>query len=177
MLQEKMKKQRYDRGFADVDVWNFNSWLADSIHKMIRDFNDNKHGHPLIDEEGNYLTKGNTTNTSQMLGSYEKWTEILDRISFLAGELNEDTCSLTEEYKKLDNWYIYHEKFRQEFGEGEELKTEEELEHEKKYNVHVVVFPDRHPDKNFVKEYNKARKELTKFEQDMFKYQNKCKNN
>ena len=55
-------------------------------------------------------------------------------------------------------------------------KSQEELDYEKKHNVHIAVFPHRHPDKNFVKEYNKAWKELSTFEKKMFNYQNKCKN-
>jgi len=176
LFEEKMTEQRKKNGYCDTDVWNFNSWLAEMTHKILSQMAKHHMGHPLIDGEGNYLKNNYDVKVSSEIAD-KKWTEILERMSFLAGELNEETCSMNKEKEELTNkWWAFHEQFEKEYGNGDSLKSQEELDYEKKHNVHIAVFPHRHPDKNFVKEYNKAWKELSTFEKKMFNYQNKCKN-
>ena len=54
----KWKIQRFKRGYADVDVWDFESWFLETIPKMLTQSKEQLHGHPVdmeFDEWENYL--------------------------------------------------------------------------------------------------------------------------
>ena len=90
--------------------------------------------------------------------------------------MDEEKCSWnTERNILVDKWWEFHEQFSKEYGNGESLKTEEEKKYDKEHSVHTHIGPERHPDKEFVKEYKKAQDNLFKFEKEMFKYRTKCK--
>lgn len=172
-FDEKMKTQRYERGFSDLDVWNFNSWFSTMVSEMLKQLAENHMGHPVLDSNN----KSVSSNSKSLDNMDKEWTNILNRMSFLARELNDETCSWKDEHEKVtDKWYQYHIDFDKEFKDKNVLKTEAELQEEKDTNTEIMVFPDRHPDKTFVAGYKQAKKELFDFEKKLFKYQNKCKN-
>ena len=43
----KWKIQRFKRGYADVDVWDFESWFLDIIPKMLTQLKKQLHGCPI----------------------------------------------------------------------------------------------------------------------------------
>ena len=54
----KWKIQRFKRGYADVDVWNFESWFLDTIPKMLTQLKKQLHGCPInmeFEDWENYL--------------------------------------------------------------------------------------------------------------------------
>lgn len=190
------KKQRAEKSYSKADVWNFNSWFTETLSKMLKDLADNHMGYPSeIDRQ--YFEKNKNKLYTQDYGEWisvtknkkqekqkekawvqcdEEWTEILNRMSYLLDEMDEEKCSWNVERDILqDKWWKFHEQFSKEYGNGESLRTEEEKKYDEEYNVHTHIGPERHPDKEFVKEYKKAQNNLFKFEKEMFKYKTKCK--
>ena len=54
----KWKIQRFKRGYADVDVWDFNSWFLKTIPKMLMQLKEQLHGYPInmeFEDWENYL--------------------------------------------------------------------------------------------------------------------------
>ena len=54
----KWKIQRFKRGYADVDVWDFESWFLDIIPKMLTQLKKQLHGCPInmeFEDWENYL--------------------------------------------------------------------------------------------------------------------------
>ena len=54
----KWKVQRFKRGYADVDVWDFESWFLDIIPKMLTQLKKQLHGCPInmeFEDWENYL--------------------------------------------------------------------------------------------------------------------------
>ena len=54
----KWKIQRFKRGYADVDVWNFETWFLDTIPKMLTQLKKQLHGCPIdmeFEDWENYL--------------------------------------------------------------------------------------------------------------------------
>ena len=43
----KWKVQRFKRGYADVDVWNFETWFLGTIPKMLTQLKKQLHGCPI----------------------------------------------------------------------------------------------------------------------------------
>ena len=197
-FEEKMKKQRYERGYSDSDVWNFHYWFSEKISKMLKDLADNHMGYPAeIDREyfeenkkdlytQDYSTWCSYTNDKKIKKQKDKasdicskkWEDILNRMSFLASELNEDTCSMNEEKERLlDEWYNYQHEFEEKYGRGgEKLKSAEELKEEKDKGHFVWYNPSHLPKGDKLRINSEAAwKKLYKYEKEMFKYQNKCK--
>lgn len=73
--------QRATRGYDDVACWSYDYWFTKMSSKIIKQLADNHCGYPhgLTDE---------------------KWTEILNRLTFLLNEVNEDTCSVKNEFEE-----------------------------------------------------------------------------
>ena len=54
----KWKIQRFKRGYADVDVWNFETWFLGTIPKMLTQLKKELHGCPIdmeFEDWENYL--------------------------------------------------------------------------------------------------------------------------
>ena len=54
----KWKIQRFKRGYADVDVWDFETWFLDIIPKMLTQLKKQLHGCPInmeFEDWENYL--------------------------------------------------------------------------------------------------------------------------
>ena len=54
----KWKIQRFKRGYADVDVWDFETWFLDIIPKMLTQLKKELHGCPInmqFEDWENYL--------------------------------------------------------------------------------------------------------------------------
>ena len=96
----KMRYQRFKKGYADIDTWNLDGFLEETFRKMLIQFKEEHNGYPP-----------NLTP--------EKWEEILDRMIFLLGEMNEYTCSkktdLGSTIKEMKEKYDYMVKCKNEF--------------------------------------------------------------
>ena len=83
--------QRGKRGYADCDVWDFDSYLSDVIKNGIKQLKEHHHGHSCWEE-------GMTDDEAE-----QKWNNILDDIIF----------TFTVEKKKEDVEWIYLPKKKQ----------------------------------------------------------------
>ena len=83
-----------------------------------------------------------------------------------------------EKDRLLDAWSDIRQEFEDEYGPfGDKLKSEEVLKKEKESGSKHWYTPSELPKNNELRiRYEKAWKELRKYEIKMFKYQNKCKN-
>ena len=101
-----------------------------------------------------------------------KWENILDRMIFLLGEMNEETCSFKNPYKieydKINS--KFHKKYGF-FGEG--LETPEQLAKEKKEKAITMLspsdFPDMYPD------YRELQSDFYRVERDKDYYRDRCR--
>ena len=98
-FKERMAKQRIKRGYCDEDVWSIDFWFCKTIAPMLRQLAKTSHGCPLLDENGDVIYKENTS--SEELDIYAKrWEDTLLHMAFLADEMQEDTCSMINPFKK-----------------------------------------------------------------------------
>lgn len=110
-FSETMRKQRYERGYADIDVWDMSEWFINTAGPMLRQLRETHHGSPSYLGKNYVDENGNMVNTE----CHEEWDRILDRMIFLLGEMKEETRTVsnpyTDEYDKaLEE---FQEKYRQ----------------------------------------------------------------
>lgn len=43
----KQRFQRFIKGYADIDVWNFDNWFLETIPKLLDKLKDDGHSHPI----------------------------------------------------------------------------------------------------------------------------------
>ena len=43
----KWRFQRFKKGYADIDVWNFNDWFLETIPKMLMELKEELNGYPI----------------------------------------------------------------------------------------------------------------------------------
>ena len=92
----KWAKQRIIRGYADCDVWNFDSFLATVISSGLRDLAE-LHSYPFS------------------FGSHEEWSRWLIETAELFEEAyNEDFIITGEEYQQKINKAL--DRLREQFG-------------------------------------------------------------
>lgn len=102
-FKRKMKKQRAKKGFCDIDVWNIDMFIENTLLNILKQFKKEHIGYPFD------ITS-------------EEWDNIIDRMIFLLTEMNEKTCSMQYNYDENDKEkYIkiceYQTKCKDEFYE------------------------------------------------------------
>ena len=83
--------QRAKKGYSYRDVWSIDSWFMEIMPEMLADLKKNKQGCPMqfIDEDSDEgFEKGK-----------KKWHDTLERMIFCFREMNDDTCSMKNEYE------------------------------------------------------------------------------
>ena len=165
-FEEKMKAQRAKRGYADVDVWNMDSWFLRTMLPMMKQLRKKHHGFP-----GSFLS-GFDAPPEESEAANAKWERILDRMIFLLTEMDADKCSMKNPYEKAYNGL--NRKFRKELGWfGEKAKTPEELAEEKEKGSSRMYspwdFPDRYPTAKEIKD------KYFDYEAKIDEYRDKCK--
>ena len=193
--EEKAKQQRYERGYADSDVWNLCNWFICTTRPMLQDLAKNHMGFPATidyeyyekhknelgvnsydewccwpsDKDSEEYKRRSTAN--ELCSQY--WTDILNQMIFLLNEMDEDTCSKQNPYQ--EQWWHYHELFDKKYPKhGDELKTPEELQRDKDTHTWLHVGPERDPE--FGKEYIKVQKKFLDYNKKISKYRDTCKN-
>ena len=136
----KWSCQRIVRGYAECDVWNMDGYLQSLIPDMLQDLRDNRNGSP------SYLGENYTNEEGILVNDicHDEWDKILDNMIFLWRESNEETC------KRINPYYDEYDKAFEEFTEkygilGDKLRTEAELENDKKFMVRTGHFMDELP--------------------------------
>ena len=194
---KKENNQRAKRGYSDVDVWNLPNWFIKTVGAMLTQLAEHNCGFPSslnrewFERHKEELKKLKITEyeqwvcwpTKQKSKGYKirekankecdlKWKNTIKHMAYLLSEMDEDTCSMKNPY--YDEWWFYHEWFDKKYPDKDVLKTEKELEDERKTNTFLHVGPDRDPD--FGEEYSKVAKKMFDFDNEIEKYRNERKN-
>lgn len=171
-LKEKWKLQRAQRGYSDSDTWNMFSWFLEIMPKMLKQFRNNLNGYP--DGVFNFplMTRPVINDEKEEPEGMIKWKETLDRMIFLLEEMNENTCSVKNPYEK--EYDKINSKFHNKYGFfGDDLKTPEQIEKEKKEHLYTMLtpsdFPDLYPD------YEKLQNNYFKCEKEISFYRDRCR--
>ena len=93
--RERMRKQRYDRGFSDEDVWNINSWFIKTVRPMLLQLRDIHVGSPSFPDL--QCVNGEDHDESTV---HDRWDNILDRMIFLLGEMDEETRTVRNPFEE-----------------------------------------------------------------------------
>lgn len=115
--------QRAKKGYCIPDTWEIDSWFISVMSGMLTYLRDNRSGSPYCFEEGSENMRLIDDETGDEC--HEIWTGILNRMIFLLGEMDEETCSKNnpydEEQRKIDK------EFAEKYGLlGEKIQGPEE---------------------------------------------------
>jgi len=165
-FEERSCQQRAKCGYADVDVWNMDSWFIKTVSPMLKQLRKKHHGFP-----SSFLS-GFNPSPEESKAANAKWEGILDRMIFLLDEMNADKCSMKNPYEKMYDGL--NRKFRKELGRfGELAKSPEELAEEEEKGSFKIYSPWDFPNK-----YPKAEEIKNKYfeyEERIDEYKEKCK--
>ena len=100
--------QRAKKGYSYIDVWNIYSWFMEIMPKMLADYKKNLHGCP-----SQFTNNEDGTEYQDVEKGVKDWETILERMIFCFKEMNEDTCSMKNEYEEEYN--------KQHYGEGKSI--------------------------------------------------------
>lgn len=191
-FEKRMSQQRAKRGFGDNDVWSIDWWFIRTCKPMLAQLVKTHNGFPAFLElewfnehpelnmtydqwccwPSNENDEGYKLRSKAFDECDQRWVNILNRLIFLLNEMNEDTCSMKNIYEK--DWWNYHKKFDKKYpNKGNELKTDEELDMEKRTNTWLHVGPERDPD--FGYDYKEISKKYFDYEKEISEYRDKCK--
>lgn len=139
-------------------------YLQRLVPDMLQDLKDNRNGSP------SYLGENYTNEDGILVNDtcHDEWDKILDNMIFLWRESNEETC------KRINPYYDEYDKAFEEFTEkygilGDKLRTEAELENDKKFRVRTGHFMDELP------QYKEMSEKYFAEEKKLEEYRNKCK--
>ena len=174
MFEEKMKKQRAERGYSDEDAWNIYSWFLEVMTPALKQMRSNLHSYPISHANLNSNSQAIQTSDGDEPELIE-WKKTLDRMIFLLEEMNEETCSFKNPFEKEVNkaQKEFHKKYGI-FGEKlyEIVSTEEEIAKDKKIGSRrVYSYSDdpNHP------EWKELSHEYHKYERVISEYRDKCR--
>ena len=145
-------------GYDKSATWDMYMWFIDNARKIMTVYRDNRHGTPIVIED--YKTNDKESDER----NEKKWNEIVDRMIFLLGEMDENTCQKKNPYDD-DSHRIYDE-FSEKYGMfGEKLNPPEEKD--KKFIT--MHFPSELP------EYHDTMEKWYAAEREIEEYRSKCK--
>jgi len=84
--------QRAKKGYSFRDVWSIDYWFMDIMPQMLTDLKKKKHGCPV------QFTHNEDGTEKDFAQAMEEWQSVLDRMIFCFTEMNDDTCSMKNEY-------------------------------------------------------------------------------
>ena len=86
--------QRAKKGYSYRDLWSIDYWFMEIMPKMLTDFKKNLHGCPA-----QFTTTDDDTQNQDVEKGMKDWEDIIDRMIFCFKEMNDETCSMENEYK------------------------------------------------------------------------------
>jgi len=108
--------QRARKGYSFRDVWSIDYWFMEIIPNMLTDLKNNKRGCPA-----QFV---NSDDDQDFEKGMKKWQNVLDRMIFCFREINDDTCSMKNEYEDEYFSQRYEGKsFKDMFIKNEDGKT------------------------------------------------------
>ena len=183
----KQAKERAKFGFCRRDIWGIDTWFLHIMPRMIEKLRDTHLGFPTFFTEEYYelnkenisLSKNDFCNHvyyNDYENLYEKldewcnnrWIEVLSEMIFLFDECDDEKCTMKNEY--YEEYSKMSREFDKKYGfSGEKLRTQEEIESDKKTgNLTNHSMRELPENKNILDKYFKRQDEIDK-------YKTKCK--
>lgn len=85
--------QRAKKGYSYRDVWSIDSWFMEIMPQMLTDLKNNKHGCPM------QFTHNEDGTEKDFETGMKEWQDTLERMIFCFREINDDTCSMKNEFE------------------------------------------------------------------------------
>ena len=164
----KFAYQRIKYGYCDSDVWSIDTWFLNVMPGMLQQLKETSHSYPNFEGSMSHVICSNGMTADDNNAGVKQWEKILSEMIFLLNEANEDTCTKENKYEK--EYLKVKKEFDDKYGIfGEKLRTEEEIEKEKKTGVHRVYMVDDIPEYKGISElyYNESKS--------IDNYRNECK--
>jgi hypothetical protein len=172
-FNEKMKMQRYARGFSDVDSWNIYSWFIEVMRPALIEMRKGLHGCPssvpsMLPNNSQAVQMPDEEESEDM----KQWKAVLDRMIFLLGEMDEETCSyknpVQNEVDKAERWFTNKYGF---FGQKFEELNNIPCSDDERGSKRMYFYHDEptHP------EWQLLREQWSKYEALKASYRNTCK--
>ena len=87
--------QRANRGYSYRDVWSIHDWFTEIMPKMLTDLKKNLHGCPA-----QFTHNEDGTEFQDVEKGVKDWENVIERMIFCFREMNEETCSMKNEYEE-----------------------------------------------------------------------------
>ena len=172
VFEKKCWKQRAKKGYSDQDVWNIERWFLDIMPRMIQEMRDNLHSFPdfatSFPGESHAVIMKDEKDPPGMI----EWKNTLDRMRFLLSEMNEDSCSYKNPYKK--EYEKTNDEFIKKYGIlGDKLKSKKQKKEEKKKGSYSMMTPRDFPD--LYPGYDELENNYFKYVQNKHYYMDRCR--
>ena len=86
--------QRAKKGYSYQDVWSIHDWFMKIVPKMLTDMKKNLHGCPA-----QFTNNEDGTEFQDVEKGVKDWENVIERMIFCFTEMNEDTCSMKNEFE------------------------------------------------------------------------------
>ncbi|MCL2649488.1 MAG: hypothetical protein FWD60_00495 [Candidatus Azobacteroides sp.] len=86
--------QRARKGYSYRDLWSIDYWFMEIMPKMLTDFKKNLHGCPA-----QFTTNDDGTQHQDIEKGMKDWEDIIERMIFYFREMNDNTCSMKNEFE------------------------------------------------------------------------------
>ena len=88
MGKKKQKKKDIEhllkKGYRTSDTWDIDAWFMKTMEAMLKEFNENLHGFPLLDENYDRITDMNYYDSEEC---EKRWDDLLNHMIFLLHEM------------------------------------------------------------------------------------------
>ena len=87
--------QRVRKGYSYRDLWNIDYWFMEIMPNMLTDFKKNLNGCP-----SQFTNREDDGKEEQDVEKgIKEWEEVIERMIFCFREMNDDTCSMKNEFE------------------------------------------------------------------------------
>lgn len=177
--QKKYAQQRAEKGYCDLDTFSIRDWFITYAPKILTEMRENLHSHPAFFDGKSFInmnlsdTQSLNTDENEESPDFKKWKDILDEMIYLLHEMDEDKCSLKNQYEK--ELFKINEEFKKKYGGcGDKLKSKEEIAKEKAHGSVKMLSPKDFPD--LYPEYSELQHKYMMAEIHKSSYMDGCKN-
>ena len=169
--EEKLRKQKYRRGYSDRDVYNLCYEFPKVMASILKDYKKKACSYFTLDENLHRILDDKAHEKEDIY--IARRDQLLDRMIFLLNEIDEDKCSMKNPYRK--DVHKAQDRFCKKYCFGDEkLKSKEQIAKEKEEGLFThYSFTD---DPDHKEENKKLLDEFIDYERRIGEYKEDCKN-
>ena len=169
--EEKLRKQKYRRGYSDRDVYNFCYEFPKVMANILKDYKKKACSYFTLDENLHRIHDDKAHEKEDIY--IARRDQLLDRMIFLLNEIDEDKCSMKNPYRK--DIHKAEKRFCKKYGfGGEKLKSKEQIAKEKEEGLFTYYSFTDDPDHK--KENEQLMDKFADYERKIGEYKEDCKN-